>query len=62
MLFSTKNLTRLMFILIIILAFAAGYYKSSLETETKNVRLLEKKIKLLENQIDQTVETTDLDS
>ncbi len=54
MLFSTKNLTRLLWLLIIILAFVAGYFQSSLETEKRKSKYLEKKVLQLENQIKET--------
>jgi len=52
MLFSTKNLIRLMLLVIIILAFMAGFFQSSLEAEQKKSKYLEKKITQLENQIE----------
>jgi len=61
MLFSNKNLTRLMLIIIIILALAAGFYKSALETEIKNSQILEEKVKILEKQTNKTIEKTTLD-
>lgn len=61
MLFSNKNLTRLMLIIIIILALAAGFYKSALETEIKNCKILEEKVKILEKQTNKTIEKTTLD-
>ncbi|HPS40817.1 MAG TPA: hypothetical protein PLQ50_02310 [Candidatus Woesebacteria bacterium] len=61
MLFSNKNLTRLMLITIIILALAAGFYKSALETEIKNSQILEEKVKILEKQTNKTIEKTTLD-
>lgn len=61
MLFSNKNLTRLMLITIIILALAAGFYKSALETENINCKILEEKVKILEKQTNKTIEKTTLD-
>ncbi len=61
MLFSNKNLTRLMLITIIILALAAGFYKSALETENINSQILEEKVKILEKQTNKTIEKTTLD-
>lgn len=49
MLFSIKNLIRLMLLLIIILAFAAGFYKTSFDGESEKNKVLENKIKILEN-------------
>lgn len=56
MLFSIKNLIRLMLIIIIILAFVAGFFQSSLEVEERKSRLLEKKIVKLENQLKNQIE------
>ncbi len=53
MLFSTKNITRLLWILIIILAFAAGYFQSALEVEQRKSKYLEKKVAQLEKQIEE---------
>ena len=44
MLFSTKNLIRLMLAMIIVLALAAGFYKSSLDVEKQKYQLLESKV------------------
>jgi hypothetical protein len=41
---STKNLIRFMLALIIILAMAAGFYKSSLDLEKQKYQLLENKM------------------
>jgi hypothetical protein len=49
MLFSIKNLIRFMLLLIILLAFAAGFYESSFDVESKKNKILENKIKILEN-------------
>jgi len=54
MLFSTKNLIRLLWLLIIILAFMAGYFQSSLEVEKRKSKSLEKKVLQMENQIKKT--------
>jgi hypothetical protein len=43
MLFSTKNICRLMWLVIILLTFAAGFYKSALETEKTKYQILENK-------------------
>jgi len=40
-----------MFLLIVVLAFAAGFYKTSLEAEEKKYRILEIKMEKLENRI-----------
>lgn len=47
---SIKNLIRLMLLIIIILAFAAGFFQSSLEVETRKNKLLRDKILKLESQ------------
>lgn len=59
MLFSTKNLIRLLWLLIIVLALMAGYFQSSLEVERRRSNYFEKKVLQLENQItkDQVKET-----
>jgi uncharacterized protein HemX len=54
MLFSTKNLFRLMLLLIIVLAFAAGYYQSALEVEQRKNQRLQQKIEQLQKP---TIET-----
>lgn len=51
MLFSTKNLIRILWLAVIVLALAAGYFQSSLEVEQKKSRHYEQKILKLENQI-----------
>lgn len=51
MLFSTKNLTRLLWILIIILAFVAGYFQSYIEVEKRKAQYLQKEVLRLENQV-----------
>jgi cell division protein FtsL len=56
MLFSTKNLMRLLWVIIIILAFVAGYLQSALELEQKKTQRLEKQIIKLE----QTNQETEL--
>ncbi len=43
-LFSTKNLIRLMFASIVVLAFLAGFYQSSLEVERRRNKFLENKL------------------
>lgn len=48
----TKNIIRLMLLTIIILAFMAGFYKSSLDVERKRYKLLENKIEKLEIKIE----------
>jgi len=53
MLFSTKNLIRIMLLIIIILAFTAGFFQSSLEAEQKKSKFLEKKVTQLENRIEE---------
>lgn len=53
MLFSTKNLTRLMLLIIIILAFAAGFFQSSLEVEKRRSQYFQKRVIQLENQIEE---------
>lgn len=45
-----------MLIIIIILAFVAGFFQSSLEVEERKSRLLEKKIVKLENQLKNQIE------
>ncbi len=54
MLFSTKNLTRLLWLIIIVLAFMVGYFQSSLEVEKRKSKRFEKQILQLENQIKET--------
>lgn len=49
---SIKNLIRLMLLIIIILAFAAGFFQSSLEVEMRKNKLLRDKILKLENQVE----------
>lgn len=44
MLFSTKNLIRLMLLMIIILAMLAGFYKTSLDSERLKNHQLESRI------------------
>ena len=49
MLFSIKNLTRLMLVIIVVLAFIAGFYKTSLDAERAKYQKLENKMEKLEN-------------
>ncbi|AKM81431.1 MAG: hypothetical protein UT13_C0001G0469 [Candidatus Pacebacteria bacterium GW2011_GWF2_38_9] len=50
---STKNLIRLMLVAIIVLAFMAGFYQSSLSVEKKKYKLLENKLEKLETKIEE---------
>ncbi len=51
---SIKNLIRLMLLIIIILAFAAGFYQSSLEVEKRKNQILENKIEKMEKKLVKT--------
>lgn len=55
-LFSTKNLIRLLFASVVVLAFLAGFYQSSLEVEKRKNQFLENKLKNL-NQEQPIIET-----
>lgn len=50
--FSTKSLIRVMLLIIIILAFMAGYYQTALGTERKKSQYLETRIEKLENKVE----------
>lgn len=52
--FSTKNFTRLLWLIIIILAFSAGYFQSALEVEQRKGKTLEQKILKLEKQLEES--------
>ena len=50
--FSTKNLIKIMLLIIIVLAFMAGFYQSALSTERKKSQYLEGRIDKLENKVE----------
>lgn len=54
MLFSTKNLIRLMLLTIIVLAFLAGFFQSSLEVEKRRSKYFQNKLIQLEKQTEKT--------
>lgn len=54
MLFSTKNLIRFLYLLVVVLAFAAGYFQSALEVKQRKIQVLEQQIFKLEKKLEES--------